>query len=226
MQINKYNITLTRLKEADIELVREKRNTSEINQFMHFREQISADMQKKWFKEVNSIYHNYFIIHYNNKKIGLINGKNSDYEKRQSEGGMFIWDKNYLGTFIPALCSIMMSDFTFLINHFEKNYIKILNTNLTAISYNKQIGYVKTTDYQYDTESSWYVLTKKDYLKNMVKIRKGIRAICGDETPLSIDNINFNDDTAADFELLYQPLPNFVKHNINLILVRDGLATL
>ena len=90
MIIEKYGIKLIRLKQEDIELVRLKRNSLDINELMHDRVIISFEMQYKWFQSINNIYNNYFIIIYNNEKIGLVNGKNSDYEKRQSEGGMFI----------------------------------------------------------------------------------------------------------------------------------------
>src|ERR1035437_2629006 len=173
MIIRKYGIKLTRIKKKDIELIRRKRNSSDINKRMHCKAKITPEMQLVWFNSVNNIYNTYFIIHYENKKIGIINGKNSDFNKRQSEGGMFVWDKEYWGTVIPALCSVMMTDFTFFVNDFKRNYIKILKSNTNAINYNKQLGYVATNDYPSDSETQWFVLTKESYLKNIQRIRKG-----------------------------------------------------
>lgn len=221
MILQKYGITLTRLKEQDIELVRTKRNSTDINSLMHVQEIISTEMQKKWFASINNIYNNYFIINYNNQKIGLVNGKNSDYEKRQSEGGMFIWEKKYWGTVIPAMCSVMMTDFTFLINGFEKNYIKILKSNINSINYNKQLGYVVSDEYPLDDETQWFVLTKEVYLNKIQKIRKGIKSLTGDDEPLTIDNISFKDDDQKDLDLLYKTLPDFVKKTVNAILERE-----
>lgn len=221
MIIEKYGITLTRLKEQDIELIRTKRNSDDIISVMHAREIITREMQIKWFNSINNIYNNYFIIQYNNQKIGLINGKNSDYEKLQSEGGMFVWENKYWGTVIPAMCSVIMTDFTFLINGFEKNYIKILKSNKNSISYNNQLGYVLTNDYPSDSETQWYVLTKENYLKKSQKIRKGIQIVAGDAKPLSIDNISFKDDTDEELDLLYRPLPVFIKSTVNQILERE-----
>lgn len=225
MRLKKYGITLTRLKENDIELVRKKRNSSNINNLMHFRQKITPTMQTKWFESINNIYNNYFIIHYDNKKIGLINGKNSDYKKRCSEGGMFIWEEKYWGTAIPAMCSVMMSDFTFFVTNFKSNYIKIINKNTNAIAYNKQLGYIKTNDLISDNETQWYVLKKENYIKNIPKIRKGIQLITGENFPLSINDIDFNDDTNEELDLLYKPLPSYVKSNVNKILKRDKRKT-
>lgn len=221
MIIEKYGITLTRLKEQDIELIRTKRNSDDIISVMHAREIITPEMQEKWFNSINNIFNNYFIIQYNNQKIGLINGKNSDYEKLQSEGGMFVWENKYWGTVIPAMCSVIMTDFTFLINGFEKNYIKILKSNKNSISYNTQLGYVLTNDYPSDAETQWYVLTKENYLKKSQKIRKGIQIVAGDSEPLSIDSISFKDDTDEELDLLYKPLPGFIKSTVNQILERE-----
>jgi RimJ/RimL family protein N-acetyltransferase len=221
MIIEKYGIKLIRLKESDIELLRLKRNSTLVNSLMHERNIISPEMQQKWFESINTIYNNYFIIEYNNQKIGLVNGKNSDYEKRQSEGGMFIWEQKYWGTVIPALCSIIMSDFTFFITGFNKNYIKILRSNYNAISYNKQLGYVLTTDFLSDEVAQWYVLTKSTYLKKTQKLRNGIRSITGEIEPLTLKDISFRDDNENDLKLLYEPLPNYVKDNVNEILKKE-----
>jgi len=226
MIIQKYGITLKRLKEADIELVRLKRNSSDISDRMQYREVISEDMQVKWFHSINTIHHNYFIVYHNDQKIGLVNGKNSNYEKRESEGGMFIWEKKYWGTVIPAMCSVIMTDFTFLINHFERNYIKILRSNQNAISYNRQLGYITTEDFPSDEEMQWYLLTRENYLDKIVKLRKGIKNITGDDEPLTSDDISFKDDTEEELNLLYKPLPDFVKETVNCILHRENRYSL
>ncbi|MDZ7743378.1 MAG: hypothetical protein U5Q03_16975 [Bacteroidota bacterium] len=46
MKLFKYGISLNRLKEDDIELVRKWRNSRKINQFMEYREEITPEMQK------------------------------------------------------------------------------------------------------------------------------------------------------------------------------------
>ena len=214
---------LTRLKAEDIELVRQKRNSKKISSVMHYQELISPEMQKKWFESVNTIYHNYFIIHYKGEKIGLINGKNSDYKKRTSEGGMFVWDDKYWGTLIPSMCSVIMSDHAFLICSYKKNYIKILKSNQKAVLYNQKLGYEPTSDYPSDEEVQWFELTKEKYEKAVVKIRKAIGIITNDFAPLAIENIDFEDDSDEEVTTLYKQIPDYILNKIaNVIAKRDG----
>ncbi len=222
MIISKYGISLVRLALNDVELIREKRNLPEIRNSMIFKEFITLEMQMDWFNSINNIYNNYFIIEYDNKKVGLINGKNIDYEKRTSEGGVFFWEDFGTTKFIPALCSTIMNDYTFLINEFYGSYIKVLNNNSSAISYNKQIGYKKTESLETDGSFSWYELTKEGYLRNSNRIRKGIGVLTGDVSPLDIANFSFVNDTDYDLVELYSPLPQYLKDKINIALRREN----
>ena len=45
----------------------------------------------------------------------LINGKNIDYEKRESEGGIFIWKNSPEISTAAAIASIIMAELTFKI---------------------------------------------------------------------------------------------------------------
>lgn len=60
MIISKYNIRYIRLQEEDIELVRKWRNHPSITKYMVYREEITPEMQKKWFASIN-----------NNEKISI-----------------------------------------------------------------------------------------------------------------------------------------------------------
>lgn len=224
MKIHKYGITLSRLKEKDIELVRRMRNSEEIQASMQFRETITPEMQKKWFESVNTIFNNYFIITADHKQIGLINGKNINFEKRTSEGGMFIWDKDYLGTAHGVLASVIMSDFNFLINEFEKNYIKILRSNQKAIAYNRQFGYVPSPDFEPDPDVLWMELSKDRYMENTGRLRKLLASVTHDALPLLPANFDFSDDSPDDLRRLYLPLPDYLKRKINDHISKAGIS--
>ena len=60
MIVRKYGITLRRLALEDIELVRQKRNSQEIRQVMHFKDEITPEMQLKWFESINNFENYYF----------------------------------------------------------------------------------------------------------------------------------------------------------------------
>ncbi len=103
MIIRKGNLSLIRLTENDIELVRRWRNCEEIQQFMEYRQHISPKMQLKWFRSVDNINNLYSIVRYKGEKIGLCNGKNIDWKKGSMEGGIFTWDKKYQNTPVPVI---------------------------------------------------------------------------------------------------------------------------
>jgi len=218
MIVRKYGITLRRLKEGDIELVREKRNSTTIQNTMFYREQITPEMQKKWFDSINNKNNGYFIIEHERKKIGLIHGKNIDFKKRTCEGGIFIWDEKYIGGIIPSLASVMMNDWTFYMINFNAIYAKIMLNNLVAISYNKLIGY-KPCEAQNDDEGvQWMILTKENYIRHMNLLRKGIKDITGDGEVLKLEDGDASDDLGKEIDLFYKDLPPDIQEKGDMLL--------
>lgn len=224
MRISKFGITLRTLKEEDIELLREKRNSDLIRKTMHYQEIITPEMQKLWFEKIkNSIYNGeptsfYFIIIHKNEKIGLINGKNIDHQSKSCEGGFFIWAQEYWGTLVPVMTSMITLDYSFLINDYRENYIQVLRTNSNAIFYNKQLGYEPTDRFSDDKESQYYVLTRDKYLKQVEKFRDSIGKITNDYEPLSIANLDFKDFSDEEIKGVYPHLPDFQKQLVKKIL--------
>jgi UDP-4-amino-4,6-dideoxy-N-acetyl-beta-L-altrosamine N-acetyltransferase len=205
MIIRKYGIVLTRLKEGDIELVRQMRNVQEIRRNMYYREEITSEMQKKWFATVNNMYNFYFIIEHDGNKIGLINGKDNDYEKGTCEGGIFIWNKGYIGTHIPSLASVILNDLTFHTFHLINTvYAKVVGGNKTASEYNKLMGYEVCLSRANNQNVHWLQLTKENYQKHIRTLRKGVALITGDDKPLSTADIDFTDNTQVDIDNLYK----------------------
>lgn len=208
MIIRKYGLVLSRLKEKDIELVRQMRNTEEIRRYMHYREEITPDMQKKWFASINNGNNYYFIIEHDGKKIGLIHGRNNDFEKGTCEGGIFIWDKSYIGTAIPGMASIVLNDFTFItFGVLNTIYAKVVEGNIHATEYNKLIGYEPCPPLNNDKGVMWMKCTAASYIKHVKILRQGITKLTGDNNPLSVTEIDFSDDTQEDIDHLYKHLP-------------------
>src|ERR1051325_5452442 len=112
MIINYFDVALTRLREDHLEELRFWRNSDFIRSRMYYREHITAEMQIKWFQEVNNINkHLYMMISVSGKNIGLCNGK--DICSDHSEGGMFIWENSYMNSHVPVVVSVCLSDFIF-----------------------------------------------------------------------------------------------------------------
>ena len=225
MIIDKYNIRLSRLTQNDIELVRAKRNSLEIREQMIYQKHIDEDAQLKWFNSIDNMFNLYMLIEVNGAKIGLINGKNSDFKKMESEGGIFIWDIKYHDSIIPVLASVIMLDYNFLICEFKKSYIKILNSNKKAINFNKQIGY-EFLSTNVKSGYNLYSISKQKYLNKIKLLRKAIAKLTDDYSELGVQNFSFRGVSDENMQRLYGKAPNYLKHKINLVLKNENRTIL
>jgi RimJ/RimL family protein N-acetyltransferase len=207
MIIRKYGLVLKRIKEEDIELIRQMRNSEAVRRTMVFRNEITPEMQKKWFESVNNKHNGYYIISYNEKQIGLIHGKNVDFEKRTCEGGIFIWDTEYLNSIVSSLASIIMNDWTFYLGNFKAIYAKVLKENKIALAYNKLQGYELCEPQNDDKGVEWLMLTKESYTKRIDGIRKNMAQFIHDDKPLQLADLDASDDLGEEIELFYKNLP-------------------
>lgn len=219
MKISKGNIEFRRLVHDDIELVRNHRNSHDVSQFMEYREHISPEMQERWFQSINNNHNLYFVIEYKGEKIGLINGKDIDWENNSMESGIFIWDKKYLNTHIPLLAVLIFGELG--INTFGlTTYAHILKTNQRAKRYNKLLGFV-LCEGQEDVENQLYMMSKETYTKKAKFIRGAFLKLTGnDDTLLEFEKHDY-ESGFADF--LLNKLDN---GNISKIEEKDGLKTL
>jgi UDP-4-amino-4,6-dideoxy-N-acetyl-beta-L-altrosamine N-acetyltransferase len=208
MIIRKYGLILKRIKKEDIELIRQMRNSEAVKRRMFFRQEISPEMQKKWFDSINNKYNGYYVIIYNDKKIGLIHGKNVDFEKRTCEGGIFIWDPEYLNGIVSSLASIIMNDWTFCLGNFKAIYAKVLKENRIALAYNKLQGYEPCEPQNDDKGVEWLMLTKENYTKRIDGIRKNMAQFIHDDKALQLADLDASDDLGEEIELFYKNLPS------------------
>lgn len=181
MIIRKYGITLRRLVLEDIELVRQMRNSEDIRQVMQFREEITPEMQLKWFESINNFENYYYIVEYQGKDVALINDRKMNWEARTSESGLFFWDKNYINTFIPILSSLVMLEMGFYYLDWNISYIHIMRDNFAAIGYCQQIGY-ELADGQDEEENQLYFLSRKNFELKGRNIRRAAKAFIDEES--------------------------------------------
>ena len=177
MVIEQYGVRLVRLGEEDIELVRYWRNHHKIARYMQYQEEITPEMQVKWFNSVNNKYNYYFIIEFEGKKVGLINSKDYDPEKGFGEGGIFMWDKDHSNSFAAVFATLCLLNFVFFkLKACTLSRARILRSNHRAIHYNKLIGY-KLLPGQDEVENQLYELTVEDYIKNATRLNNAAMAL-------------------------------------------------
>jgi UDP-4-amino-4,6-dideoxy-N-acetyl-beta-L-altrosamine N-acetyltransferase len=187
LTLKQYGITLTRIDENNIELIRYWRNQSDIITFMEHKSYITPCDQKKWFSTINNKLNYYFIIEFENKKIGLINVKNYSPNEGFGEGGIFIWDKNYLHSFAPAFSSLCLLNFMLVkLNVCKKSRIRVLKNNQRAIDYNKMLGYKLLPNQEMET-NQLYELDIKDYLRQSIKLNNAAKILSDSDSELKYD---------------------------------------
>jgi hypothetical protein len=163
LTIEQYGVKLIRLQQEDIELVRYWRNQRDIANYMEYRNYITPSAQIKWFNSIKNKYNYYFIIEFDNKKVGLINSKDYNPEFGFGEGGIFIWDKNYIDSYVAVFSTLCLLNFVFFTLKLNvKSIARILKNNHKAVNYNQQIGY-KLLPGQDLIDNQQYQLTLVDY---------------------------------------------------------------
>ena len=187
MIIKGYGVSLERLSEKDLELVRVKRNSIEISQFMDYREIISPEMQQTWFNSINNINNLYYVITYKNEKVGLINGAKIDWNKMETaSGGIFIWKEELWQTNVPLMANMLVMDISIFLG-LKKSFVKIMNSNKRAIQYNTMLGYEVWSDSESE-DSKIYVLEGSNYLEKTAIYRKYLSKQYGSRFETIIDD--------------------------------------
>lgn len=176
MNIEGYGIRLERLRHEHIELVREKRNSPEISQYMEYQEFISSEMQEKWFNSLSSYGDFYFVIINQGIPVGLIHTSDVHWEDKTANSGLFIWEQNLLGSHVPVMASLAMLDIFFEICGIESFYAKVLNTNKAALQYNSSLGF-ELVPGQRASKFKTIILTRENYVEKGAKIRNTARSL-------------------------------------------------
>lgn len=180
MELSKYGVKLHRLREEDIELVRTWRNSPLIRHYMEFRDEITPEMQKEWFLSINNNENYYFIIEYQQKKIGLINSSHIEWDTVSSEGGIFLWDEQYYETFVPVWASLCLLETSFFIFGAGRSVIKTLRDNERAKKLNVHLGY-ELVPGQENIYNQQYLLTPESFTRHAPKLIKAALLLAGQD---------------------------------------------
>jgi len=213
MKLFKYGIILERLKEADIELVRQWRNSDPVRLNMEYRDIISPEQQHGWFRSIDNLQNNYLMIHYKGEKIGLLNDKNIDWNARTSESGLFLGKPEYYATFIPYLVSVAGIETTFYYLDWNRQFAHILKSNQNAIKYNLQLGY-HLSDGQDAFENQQYEMTRGSFERSAGKIRKAVRLLADPDLKMKLllEPTDYESGLAQKFEGLFNAHLDRLEH--------------
>jgi hypothetical protein len=180
MKICKYGITLNRLRQEDLEFVRQKRNAKEAHSSDESHTEITPDMQLEWFDSVNNFENYYYIIEYKGVKIGMLNNKKVDWKARTSESSLFLWDESLVDTIVPTLAALCLIEIGFYYLNWNVCYIRIRSDNSKAVENAISLGY-KLTEGKESVENHLYYLTRELFEANAQKVLKEAKGFIENE---------------------------------------------
>jgi UDP-4-amino-4,6-dideoxy-N-acetyl-beta-L-altrosamine N-acetyltransferase len=212
MKLSKYGIILRRLRIEDIELLRQWRNSQQINQFMEFREQISPEMQLEWFRSVDNFENFFYIIEYQGEDIGLINSSKIEWDTVSSEGGIFLWDEKYYETFVPVWASLCMLETSYFMLGAGKSVIKTLRDNERAKKLNTHLGY-ELQPGQDEVYNQVYAMSASSFKLHAARLMKAAKLLAGEDP--SGHRLLF------DRQDIENGLADFVHSKLNKEMIRD-----
>lgn len=176
------DITLALLTYEDIELVRLWRNSPEVAQYMYTENAITAQQQEAWFNKIKDDESSrYWIIKYDNKKIGLVSltGINKTFNS-------CYW-AFYLGTDIPRGggigSKIEFNVLEYVFNELKLNKLRceVMVFNEKVISMHEKFGFRREAYYrQHIKKNGKWIDTiglailkeewekQKDYMKSII----------------------------------------------------------
>lgn len=204
MLIRNFGITLSRLTVEDIELVRYWRNSKDISRFMEYQKFITEEEQKKWFTSLNQLTDFYFLINYKGVKVGLIHTSHINWKEKAAEAGLFVWDKDYLGTHIPVLASIAMLEYFFNELGLQKYFAKVGRTNQVAIRYNTSLGFKLQQQSADSNGFDFYTLEKDNYLRVAEKLKKFAATLSSEIPQYQLDSEILNEIRKLQAESIRQ----------------------
>lgn len=140
MKLTLGEVTLKRLQEGDLEMLRNWRNDPKIRNVMFYQEHISQEMQLNWFKNLGTNDY-YFIIETANTAVGLIHLNVDEETPDKAAAGLFIHDDSYWGTPIPVSSSLAILHFAFDEIGLKQVVAKVRKDNSAAIRYNRSLGF-------------------------------------------------------------------------------------
>ncbi len=174
MKIEINGLVVERLKEKDIELIRQWRNSDTIRKNMLYQEIITPEQQREWFRSINNFNNFYFILEYKGRRVGLVNVKDVDWDEHSGEAGIFMNERDLSALLIPVVGTVAINELISSVFGIKKLYAKVRKENKAMQRLNALFGYKKVRDADTaDKEYDLYVTspgTKSNYSYKWIKL--------------------------------------------------------
>lgn len=139
MKICKYGITLSLLRQEDIEFVSTKLvETDEQTASTPALEKIKLELKQK-AEEMAALKNLYYIIEYNDAKIGMLSEIKIDWKTRTSHTELIIWDDTHTEAPVAELVMLCLLENGF--SYLEWNTFTTRCTDINMIEQIKKLGF-------------------------------------------------------------------------------------
>lgn len=136
------DVKLSLLKSDDIEMVREWRNSPEVSKYMYTDGLISVEDQKRWFDKISiDKTSKYFIIEYDDCKIGLASIYNIDEKFQSCSWAFYIGNSEIRGAGIGSKVEYNILQFVFDELKLNKLCCEVFSFNEAVIKMHEKLGF-------------------------------------------------------------------------------------
>ena len=170
-------VSLSRLRHADIEMVRGWRNDPRIVQRMAYRENITPEMQEQWFRSIDNDRNFYFLATVDGRPCGVLNLKNIDRGAGKGETGIFFDPAVELGGIAAFATAMGLTDFAFDTLQLQTLEARILRDNSRAVRHTTALGYLLDAG-QGEVENQLYRLGPARYRQATARLRNMVEQYC------------------------------------------------
>jgi UDP-4-amino-4,6-dideoxy-N-acetyl-beta-L-altrosamine N-acetyltransferase len=137
----KYDVKFVDLFPFDLEELRRWRNHPDIQRHMVFRDQITWEMQERWFYGFDRAREQYSMIVHRGQRIGLTQLRHIDQAARTAEGGIIIFRPEHQNGLIPYRAAIAGLDWDFLSRGLVAVHSTVLKSNERARRFVRSLGF-------------------------------------------------------------------------------------
>jgi len=134
-------LKLIKIQEKDIYQIMEWRMLPDVSKYMYTDPKLSKESQLKWYKQTTlSDKVKYWLIEFQNKKIGVLNLYNIDQNNKRCFWAYYIADSSYRGKGIGRNLECNIYDYVFYILKFNKLCCEVLEENDKVVKIHQKYG--------------------------------------------------------------------------------------
>jgi UDP-4-amino-4,6-dideoxy-N-acetyl-beta-L-altrosamine N-acetyltransferase len=136
------DIKLVDVKEHDLELIRNWRNSEEVSRYMYTSNQITSEQQLAWFSKIqNDPTQKYWLIEYDNIKLGLVSIYNIKQDFKHCSWAFYLGNTEVRGAGIGSKVEYTILNYVFETMKFNKLMCEVFSFNEKVIQMHKKFGF-------------------------------------------------------------------------------------